>query len=217
MINELKHISVLNYNENCVCINIAPNKSVVLEAASYGEPTVLPLTLDEIRYANNSSVFKTGTLEFSDDVEDEMYELLRIDKNNILKLKDIREILLSPTKDGLLKILSMTSSSNFDRVRGQFQKLKHEGYKLTLDIDDLIKRRTSELFNNQIKTSIVVDDADTVNNDKSRVAELEKEIAEMKKLLEIVVSSNNVAENKEHVKVSEVHEKKSPGRAKKKV
>lgn len=217
MINELKHISVLNYNENCVCINIAPNKSVVLEAASYGEPTVLPLTLDEIRYANNSSVFKTGTLEFSDDVEDEMYELLRIDKNNILKLKDIREILLSPTKDGLLKILSMTSSSNFDRVRGQFQKLKHEGYKLTLDIDDLIKRRTSELFNNQIKTSIVVDDADTVNNDKSRVAELEKEIAEMKKLLEIAVSSNNVAENKEHVKVSEVHEKKSPGRAKKTV
>lgn len=217
MINELKHISVLNYNENCVCINIAPNKSVVLEAASYGEPTVLPLTLDEIRYANNSTVFKTGTLEFSDDVEDEMYELLRIDKNNILKLKDIREILLSPTKDGLLKILSMTSSSNFDRVRGQFQKLKHEGYKLTLDIDDLIKRRTSELFNNQIKTSIVVDDADTVNNDKSRVAELEKEIAEMKKLLEIAVSSNNVAENKEHVKVSEVHEKKSPGRAKKKV
>lgn len=217
MINELKHISVLNYNENCVCINIAPNKSVVLEAASYGEPTVLPLTLDEIRYANNSSVFKTGTLEFSDDVEDEMYELLRIDKNNILKLKDIREILLSPTKDGLLKILSMTSSSNFDRVRGQFQKLKHEGYKLTLDIDDLIKRRTSELFNNQIKTSIVVDDADTVNNDKSRVAELEKEIAEMKKLLEIAVSSNDVAENKEHVKVSEVHEKKSPGRAKKTV
>ena len=217
MINELKHISVLNYNENCVCINIAPNKSVVLEAASYGEPTVLPLTLDEIRYANNSSVFKTGTLEFSDDVEDEMYELLRIDKNNILKLKDIREILLSPTKDGLLKILSMTSSSNFDRVRGQFQKLKHEGYKLTLDIDDLIKRRTSELFNNQIKTSIVVDDADTVNNDKSRVAELEQEIAEMKKLLEIAVSSNDVAENKEHVKVSEVHEKKSPGRAKKTV
>ena len=217
MINELKHISVLNYNENCVCINIAPNKSVVLEAASYGEPTVLPLTLDEIRYANNSSVFKTGTLEFSDDVEDEMYELLRIDKNNILKLKDIREILLSPTKDGLLKILSMTSSSNFDRVRGQFQKLKHEGYKLTLDIDDLIKRRTSELFNNQIKTSIVVDDADTVNNDKSRVAELEKEIAKMKKLLEIAVSSNDVAENKEHVKVSEVHEKKSPGRAKKTV
>lgn len=217
MINELKHISVLNYNENCVCINIAPNKSVVLEAASYGEPTVLPLTLDEIRYANNSSVFKTGTLEFSDDVEDEMYELLRIDKNNILKLKDIREILLSPTKDGLLKILSMTSSSNFDRVRGQFQKLKHEGYKLTLDIDDLIKRRTSELFNNQIKTSIVVDDADTVNNNKSRVAELEKEIAEMKKILEIAVSSNNVAENKEHVKVSEVHEKKSPGRAKKTV
>lgn len=220
MINELKHISVLNYNENCVCINIAPNKSVVLEAASYDEPTVLPLTLDEIRYANNSPVFKTGTLEFSDDVEDEMYELLRINENNVLKLKDIRKILLSPTKDGLLKILSMTSSSNFDRVRGQFQKLKSEGYKLTLDIDDLIKRRTSELFNNQIKTSIIIDDADVVSNDKTRVAELEKEIAEMKKLLEIAVNSNKkepAKEQEETVKKADVQEKKSPGRPKKTV
>lgn len=220
MINELKHISVLNYNENCVCINIAPNKSVVLEAASYDEPTVLPLTLDEIRYANNSSVFKTGTLEFSDDVEDELFKLLRIDKNKVLKLKDIREILLAPTKDGLLKILSITSSSNFDRVRGQFQKLKNEGYKLTLDVADLIDKRYKELFNNQIKTSIVIDDADVVNNDKSRVAELEKEIAEMKKLLEIAVNSNkkeSIAEHKESSKDTNKQEKKSPGRPKKAV
>ena len=62
MLNETKHISVLNYNENCVCINIAPSKSVVLEASEYGEPNVLPLTLDEIRFANNSSIFKNGIL-----------------------------------------------------------------------------------------------------------------------------------------------------------
>ena len=202
MLNETKHISVLNYNENCVCINIAPSKSVILEASEYGEPNVLPLTLDEIRFANNSSIFKNGILEFPEDIEDEVYETLRINKGDVLKLNEIRDILISPTKEGLKRIISIKSSSDFERVRGQFFKLKHEGYKLTLDIADLIARRYKEL----------------VNNDKTRVAELEKEIAEMKKLLEIAVNSNKKEPAKEQevtVKKVDVQEKKSPGRPKK--
>ena len=218
MLNETKHISVLNYNENCVCINIAPSKSVVLEASEYGEPNVLPLTLDEIRFANNSSIFKNGILEFPEDIEDEVYETLRINKGDVLKLNEIRDILISPTKEGLKRIISIKSSSDFERVRGQFFKLKHEGYKLTLDIADLIARRYKELVNNQTVSKIIIDDADVVNNDKTRVAELEKEIAEMKKLLEIAVNSNRKEPAKEQevtVKKADVQEKKSPGRPKK--
>lgn len=218
MLNETKHISVLNYNENCVCINIAPSKSVVLEASEYGEPNVLPLTLDEIRFANNSSIFKNGILEFPEDIEDEVYETLRINKGDVLKLNEIRDILVSPTKEGLKRIISIKSSSDFERVRGQFFKLKHEGYKLTLDIADLIARRYKELVNNQTVSKIIIDDADVVNNDKTRVAELEKEIAEMKKLLEIAVNSNKKEPAKEQevtVKKVDVQEKKSPGRPKK--
>lgn len=218
MLNETKHISVLNYNENCVCINIAPSKSVILEASEYGEPNVLPLTLDEIRFANNSSIFKNGILEFPEDIEDEVYETLRIDKGDVLKLNEIRDILISPTKEGLKRIISIKSSSDFERVRGQFFKLKHEGYKLTLDIADLIARRYKELVNNQTVSKIIIDDADVVNNDKTRVAELEKEIAEMKKLLEIAVNSNKKEPAKEQevtVKKVDVQEKKSPGRPKK--
>lgn len=218
MLNETKHISVLNYNENCVCINIAPSKSVVLEASEYGEPNVLPLTLDEIRFANNSSIFKNGILEFPEDIEDEVYKTLRINKGDVLKLNEIRDILISPTKEGLKRIISIKSSSDFERVRGQFFKLKHEGYKLTLDIADLIARRYKELVNNQTVSKIIIDDADVVNNDKTRVAELEKEIAEMKKLLEIAVNSNKKEPAKEQevtVKKVDVQEKKSPGRPKK--
>lgn len=218
MLNETKHISVLNYNENCVCINIAPSKSVVLEASEYGEPNVLPLTLDEIRFANNSSIFKNGILEFPEDIEDEVYETLRINKGDVLKLNEIRDILISPTKEGLKRIISIKSSSDFERVRGQFFKLKHEGYKLTLDIADLIARRYKELVNNQTVSKIIIDDADVVTNDKTRVAELEKEIAEMKKLLEIAVNSNKkepVKEQEVTVKKADVQEKKSPGRPKK--
>ena len=58
---------------------------------------------------------------------------------------------MNPTKEGLIKIISISTLSDFDRVRGQFQKLKSEGYRLTLDMANVIDTRTRELFNNQIK------------------------------------------------------------------
>ena len=99
-----------------------------------------------------------------------------------MKLSEIREILINPTKTGLQKIISIQSLSDFDRVRGQFQKLKNEGYKLTLDIANLIERRTNELFNNQAKTNIIIDDADVVK-EESKVRELEEKLAESKQEL----------------------------------
>ena len=221
-LDTVKHISVLNYNENCVSINVAPNKSMILEAASGEIPTLTPLTLDEIRYANNSNAFKTGVLEFPEELEDEIYNELRIDKDKVLKLKDIREILCHPTKEGLIKILSLNSLSDFDRVRGQFYTLKADGYKLTLDIADIIQRRTKELFNNQIKTNIIIDDADVVDPSNKRVSELEKELAEMKSLMASLMSKQTKEKEdalNESVEsaLEEETEKKKPGRPRKTV
>lgn len=78
-LSDMKRISVLNYNENCVYVKTEPQKSVKIEASENGEPSVIPLTLDEIKFINNSSAFKTGNLEFPEDIEDELYETLRID------------------------------------------------------------------------------------------------------------------------------------------
>ena len=181
---------MLNYNDSCICVNIAPGKSLKFDEALYGEPTTTPLTLDEIRYINNGIAFKAGWLEFPEELEDEIYKELRIDKSKILKLKDIKDILLHPTKDGLIKILSIQSLADFDRVRGQFQKLKYDGYKLTLDIANIIERRTKELFNNQLKSNIVIEDADVISNDNGKVAELEKQLEEMKALLEATLLKN---------------------------
>ena len=191
-LNQMKHISVLNYNENYVCISVAPNKSIRLEPAEGNTPSLTPLTLDEIRYANNGNVFKTGMLEFQEDVKDELYEELRIDTEKVLTIGEIREILLTPTKNGLLKILSITSSSDFERVRGQFQKLKYEGHRLTLDVANIIERRTKELFANQTKTSIQIDDAVTVQQN-SRVDELEKQLEEMKAMMAQMLQKNQVS------------------------
>ena len=178
--------------------------------------------MDEIRYANNSNAFKTGVLEFPEELEDEIYNELRIDKDKVLKLKDIREILCHPTKEGLIKILSLNSLSDFDRVRGQFYTLKADGYKLTLDIADIIQRRTKELFNNQIKTNIIIDDADVVDQSNKRVSELEKELAEMKSLMASLMSKQTKEKEdalNESVEsaLEEETEKKKPGRPRKTV
>lgn len=198
-------------------MNVAPGKSIRLEPAMNGEPTSTPLTLDEIRYINNGLAFKTGMLEFPSDIEDEVYNELRIDATKVLKLNELRDILINPTKDGLIKILSITSLSDFDRVRGQFQRLKYEGYKLTLDIADIIERRTKELFNNQIKSDIKIEDANLGSKDNGRVDDLERQIAEMKLLIESL--TNNATEEKESIVDDQTIEtstiKKTPGRPKK--
>lgn len=213
---------MLNYNDNCICVNIAPGKSLKFDEALYGEPTTTPLTLDEIRYINNGIAFKAGWLEFPEELEDEIYEELRIDKTKVLKLNDIKDILLRPTKDGLIKILNIQSLADFDRVRGQFQKLKYDGYKLTLDIANIIERRTKELFNNQLKSNIVIEDADVVSNDNEKVAELEKQLEEMKALLETTLLNNaKIDDNKSEKDLvnneSENNDRKSSTTVKKKV
>ena len=197
---EMKHIPVLNYNESCVCIKVSPDKSIKLDPAVGNEPYLIPLTLDEIRYANNGTAFKTGTLEFPPELEEEIYDELRIDTSKVMKLSEIRDILITPTKDGLIKIVSMQSLSDFDRVRGQFQKLKYEGYKLTLDIARIIDRRTSELFNNQTKTNIQISDADSVKNNE-KVSTLERELEEMKALLAQFMAEKDSNKNDESVAV----------------
>jgi hypothetical protein len=173
---------------------------------------------------NNTPVFKTGNLEFQEDLENELYDALRIDKNKVLKVSEIRDILINPTKDGLIKILSITSLSDFDRVRGQFQKLKSEGYRLTLDVAELIEKRTKELFNNKIKSDFQIEKVDTNEQNQKRVDELERQLEEMKVLLMQSLQANAAQDVEKSVSVdaekAEVTNavpaaKKSAGRPKK--
>lgn len=107
---------------------------------------------------------------------------------------------MNPTKEGLIKIISISTLSDFDRVRGQFQKLKSEGYRLTLDMANVIDTRTRELFNNQIKSNISVDDADVAPSNK-KVEELEHQLAEMKALL-LQMNASKQEDKKEVVDIA---------------
>ena len=227
MIKETEKISVLNYNENRVSVEVAPNKSYSFEPSVDGvTPTVIPMSIDEIRYANNSSAFRNGTLFFEKSREEEVYKELNITNwEGILTNSDIREIILHPTYDGLGKIVSIKDSAAFERVRAVFHKLKQDGtHDVSVRVAQIINTRYKELLNRQINSSIILtrkDIPETINSAevdelKAQNAAMQEQMAQMQKLIEQMMSSQSVANatvSKEENPKEEV--KKSPGRPKK--
>ena len=227
MIKETEKISVLNYNENRVSVEVAPNKSYSFEPSNDGViPTVIPMSIDEIRYANNSTAFKNGTLFFDKSREEEIYKELNItDWQNILSNDAIREIILHPTYDGLNRIIAIKDSAEFERVRAVFHKLKQdETHDVSVRVAQIINTRYKELLNRQINTSIVLtkkDIPETVNSVevdelKAQNAAMQEQMAQMQKLIEQMMATQNTANNTSNKEENPKEEtKKSPGRPKK--
>lgn len=222
LLKETEKISVLNYNENRVSVVVSPDKSYSFDPSSDGvTPTVIPMTIDEIKYANNSSAFKTGLLFFDKNKEKDIYELLNIpDWENILSNHNIQEILLHPTYEGLNRIISIKDSSTFERVRSAYQKLVAEGvHDISVRVEQIIKTRYKELLNKQVTTSIVLTKkdvpeqiaSDEVNELKAQNEAMQKQMAQMQALIEKMMETQK---NNKTVS-TEAESKKSPGRPKK--
>ena len=145
MIKDMKTINVLNYNSSTVVISTKHDSYAIEPAIDSDNPTILPLTLDEILYANaNSMAFKSGILRFPEDIEKEMYEdYLRIPNwESLLTIKQIENIILHPTMEGLTKLVSVKDSGIFDRIRGVFIRLKNTtNDDISLRVEKIIEAR----------------------------------------------------------------------------
>lgn len=221
MIKETEKISVLNYNENRVSLVVAPDKSYSFDPSVDGiTPTVIPMTMDEIRYANNSGAFKNGMLFFDPNREQDVYESLNIfNWKDILKNKDIENIIITPTYDGLTKLVSIKDSSVFERIRTVYQKVKNEGVNdISVRVEQIIKTRYKELLNRQINTSIVLTKKDVpekvssneVDTLKEQNRSMQEQLEKMQKMVEQMMASQSPVSD-----VSETDTKKVPGRPKK--
>lgn len=221
MIKETEKISVLNYNENRVSVIVSPDKSYSFDPSADGIiPCVIPMTMDEIRYANNSGAFKNGMLFFDPNCEQDVYESLNIANwEDILKNKDIENIIINPTYDGLTKLISIKDSSVFERIRTVYQKIKNEGTNdISVRVEQIIKTRYKELLNRQINTSIVLtkkDVPDKVSSDevdilKAQNKNMQEQLEKMQKVMEEMMAGQITT-----VATSETDTKKSSGRPKK--
>lgn len=168
MIKDMKTINVLNYNSSTVVISTKHDSYAIEPAIDSDNPTILPLTLDEILYANaNSMAFKSGILRFPEDIEKEMYEdYLRIPNwESLLTIKQIENIILHPTMEGLTKLVSVKDSGIFDRIRGVFIRLKNTtNDDISLRVEKIIEARGNELRNGIRNTQIVIKARDAVSS-----------------------------------------------------
>lgn len=223
MIKDMKTINVLNYNSSTVVISTKHDSYAIEPAIDSDNPTILPLTLDEILYANaNSMAFKSGILRFPEDIEKEMYEdYLRIPNwESLLTIKQIENIILHPTMEGLTKLVSVKDSGIFDRIRGVFIRLKNTtNDDISLRVEKIIEARGNELRNGIRNTQIVIkarDAVSSVSTDevdglKKQNEVLQNQLNEMQAMMaEFLASQKKVNEDAVESERSVV--KKKPGR-----
>lgn len=211
-IKEMKTINVLNYNENIVVVSTKHDSYAIEPATNSDNPTILPLTLEEILYINgNSGAFKTGILRFPEDIEQEIYEdYLRIPHwKDILTVKQIENIILHPTVEGLTKLVNIKDTGVFDRVRGVFVRLKNTtNDDISMRVEKLINARGDELRRGIRNTAITVKAKDAVSNIpneevdalKEQNKALQEQMASMQKMMEQMMamqSSNAQTSNEE--------------------
>lgn len=229
MIKESEKIGVLNYNENRVSVEVAPGKSYSFEPSMDGKtPVIIPMTIEEILYANNSIAFKTGMLFFEKSKEEDVYERLNIvNWKDILSNDKIKEILLHPTFEGLSKIVEIKNTSEFERVRCVLFKLKQsDRYDISVRVEQIVNTRYKELLNRQINTDIILTKKDvpveSVNSEemdklKAQNEAMQKQIEEMQKMMAMMIENQKAATSTQSEKavIKETETKKSPGRPKK--
>lgn len=228
MIRQAEKINVLNYNENKVSVMVSPTDSFTFEPSVDGEiPSVIPMTFEQIRYANNYNTFRGGFLFFEESKAKEIYEELGINNwESILNNKEIRNILLNPTYEGLKKIVDIKDSAVFERVRAAFHKLKAEGTNdISVRVQQIISTRYKELQNKKTTTSIVIEKKDIVSSVPSQEVEslkaenkaMQEQLANMQVMMEKLLAQQasttpiNTTDNKKET----ITQKKSPGRPKK--
>lgn len=194
-IKEKVSIPVYNYNESNICIptNVSTH---VLPPSVDGVPSVDYLSFAEINYVNGiSDCFRTGLVRFGKEDEEDVYANLNISNwQDIITNDEIRDILLNPTIEGLQKIIDITNSSIFDRVRTIFVSLKENtDNDISNRVIKMMEARETEFKRGVYKTQIVLKPKDApqkpISNDeinaiKEQNAILMSQLAEMQKMVE---------------------------------
>lgn len=220
MLRETEKINVLNYNENRVSTMVSPTEHYGFDPSPDGiTPTVVPMTIDQIRYANNTTAFKGGLLFFERDKEAEIYEKLGISNwKDILRNEDIREILIHPTYDGLQKLIKIKDVSTFERVRAALHKLTMEGsHDVSIRVVQIVDTRYKELQDKKVNTSIVLEKKDVpvaksqeVENLRAENKAMQEQMQKMQEMMEQLLKQS--ASKEETVQATQ---KKASGRPKK--
>jgi len=203
-------IPVYNYNESNICIptNISTH---ILPPAVDGVPSVAYLSFAEINYVNGiSDCFRTGLVQFDDKDKEEIYTALSFSGwKDIMTNSEITNILLSPTLEGLQKVIDVVNKSVFDRIRTIFVSLKENpDNDISNRVIKIMETREREFKRGIYKSQIILKPKDIpeppVSKDeveaiKAQNNMLISQLAEMKALIESMKKETNSEDKTENV------------------
>lgn len=220
MLNKSTYM-VLNYNASPVSVSTRYS-SVLVPAGDDHAPGGVPMSLDEIIYANNTGkAFKCGLLTFEAEYADEIYKELRIDGwRDILTNSDIYDIILNPTIEGLERVIAIEEPLYFDRIYGAYIGLRNAGADITTKVSDILKVRRKELRGNKRKSAIELRASEAQAATEDTYEDLQKKINDMQTMIDKLLSAQGVSEPKaSDVKAPETEKpkaekKKKPAAAK---
>lgn len=194
------NVCVLNYNLNAVTFK-AGDREFYCKASRDGiNPTVISLTLSDLRNAaSTSEVFSDGWLFFDKDVEAEIYKELHIvNWEEILTNSEIEEILMVPTAEGIQRLIDINTSSCFERVRACLFKLQSEGAKIEHSVVNTVDRRFAELQQRIRKSEMkAVISEPPVNTEMEKVKAqneaLQEQMAQMQEMMAKLLANQTSA------------------------
>lgn len=211
---DTQNINVLNYNENEVFVDSSKEHYKFNASRDGKAPSIIPMTLSELQnISSNTDIIVTGWLTFDDDVKEEIFKELRIPNwKDILTNKDIEEILTHPTLEGLQKIVNIENQTYFDRVRIIMFKLINNGVDITTKVSRIVEQRYDELRKRQRVSSIILTKKDTktyatpneVKELSAQNVALQNQLDEMKKMMEQMMSTQNVSKEETIKKTDDV-------------
>ena len=120
------------------------------------------------------------------------------DWKDILTNKEIEDILLNPTLEGLQKLINISDDSTFERVRGILVKIKNSNsYDLSNRVINVIEARHKELQRRIAKTQIVLQPRDVSSSkiENEEVKDLKTQLAEMQKMMAQMMANQNAQVN----------------------
>lgn len=196
-------IRVWNYQPSCVIVSTR-NRNLRIAPCEDDRPVGEYFTLEELEYMNdNSPVFRSGMLEFSDNEREELCGHLRIDADKCLYERDIDAMLLKADQDALTKIIAINDAQNIGRVRGHLARLS--AY-VPARVSDVVNRRYNEIRSGQRKSKVAAEQALQQKEDvrDQQIAAMREEMETMRQMLaqfmqgavrETVVSDTPNADN----------------------
>lgn len=186
----MKYIRVYNESASPVILK-GLNRAYVVNGRTGRDPMIEDIPADDVYYINGKSdVFRVGRLRFDDAEADAIMEELRNPnwRDTVMTSDMIDELIMTPTNDSLRRIIDCTSRPQIERYRAAMVSLQNANRGVADIVSRVIRERYSEIANGITTSRIVLPGDERLKHygDKGAEerAELKKENAEMKSMLE---------------------------------